>query len=89
MAPIIPRITSTRQFGTLPLGRCTKTDDTDLFAICRAAVNGFGLIEPPTDESQARLRLLALHRRDRSACALSAVTSRAGRVRPRPRAGRR
>jgi transposase len=41
-----------------------KTDDTDLKAICRAAVNGFGLREPALDETHARIRLLARHRRD-------------------------
>jgi transposase len=42
----------------------TKTDDTDLLAIHRAAANGFGLIEPPLDDVHAPLRLLARHRRD-------------------------
>src|SRR5262245_5530305 len=41
-----------------------KTDETDLFAIQRAAVNGFGLLEPALDDTHARLRLLARHRRD-------------------------
>jgi transposase len=41
-----------------------KTDDTDLLAITRAAVNGFGLIEPALDDVHIRLRLLARHRRD-------------------------
>src|SRR5262249_26832034 len=48
----------------LPADPGNKTDDTDLAAIHRAAVNGFGLIEPPTDEVHTRLRLLARHRRD-------------------------
>jgi transposase len=41
-----------------------KTDDTDLFAIHRAAVNGFGLLEPAPDPLSVRLQLLARHRRD-------------------------
>ncbi len=41
-----------------------KTDDKDLEAIFRAAVNGFGLLEPPPDETYQRLQLLARHRRD-------------------------
>ena len=54
---------ASRQFR-LPADPGNKTDDTDLAAIQRAAVNGFGLIEPPIDETHARLRLLARHRRD-------------------------
>jgi transposase len=54
---------ASRQFR-LPADPGNKTDDTDLAAICRAAVNGFGLIEPPTDDVHARLRLLTRHRRD-------------------------
>jgi transposase len=54
---------ASRQFR-LPADPGTTTDDTDLFAIRRAAVNGFGLIEPALDETRARLRLLARHRRD-------------------------
>jgi transposase len=54
---------ASKQFR-LPADPGTKTDDTDLAAICRAAVNGFGLIEPATDDVHARLRLLARHRRD-------------------------
>jgi transposase len=54
---------ASRQFR-LPADPGNKTDDTDLLAIQRAAVNGFGLIEPPLDEVHARLRLLARHRRD-------------------------
>jgi transposase len=42
----------------------TKTDDTDLAAIVRAAVNGFGLLEPPLPEPFVRLRMMARHRRD-------------------------
>jgi transposase len=41
-----------------------KTDQTDLAAIHRAVVNGFGLSEPITDEVFESLRLLARHRRD-------------------------
>jgi transposase len=41
-----------------------KTDETDLAAIQRGAVNGFGLLEPPVDPVSARLQLLARHRRD-------------------------
>jgi transposase len=41
-----------------------KTDDTDLAAIHRAAVNGFALGEAPRDESWAELQLLIRHRRD-------------------------
>jgi transposase len=41
-----------------------KTDDTDLSAIHRAAVNGFGLLAPPAEPAYARLQLTARHRRD-------------------------
>src|SRR5260370_33988224 len=41
-----------------------KTDDTDLAAIFRAAVNGFGLVEPVLPEDYQQLQLLARHRRD-------------------------
>jgi transposase len=41
-----------------------KTDDHDLAAIFRAAVNGFGLLEPVWDETYQHLQLLARHRRD-------------------------
>src|SRR5262249_38846857 len=54
---------ASRQFR-LPADPGTKTDDTDLLAICRAAVNGFGLVEPALDEVHLPLRLLARHRRD-------------------------
>jgi len=54
---------ASKQFR-LPADPGTKTDDADLFAIQRAAVNGFGLIEPPLDEVHAPPRLLARHRRD-------------------------
>jgi hypothetical protein len=48
----------------LPADPGNKTDDTDLFAIHRATTNGFGLVEPPLDETHGSLRLLARHRRD-------------------------
>ena len=54
---------ASRQFR-LPADPGNKTDDTDLFAIYRAAVNGFGLVEPALDEVHTSLRLLARHRRD-------------------------
>ena len=41
-----------------------KTDDRDLEAIFRAAVNGFGLLEPLPDETYSRLQILVRHRRD-------------------------
>jgi transposase len=41
-----------------------KTDDTDLLALFRATVNGFGLLEPKRDEIYIKLQLLARHRRD-------------------------
>ena len=54
---------ASRQFR-LPADPGNKTDDTDLLAICRAAVNGFGLVEPTLDDVHIQLRLLARHRRD-------------------------
>jgi transposase len=54
---------ATRQFR-LPADPGNKTDDTDLSAIHRAAVNGFGLAERPLDEVSLRLRSLARYRRD-------------------------
>ena len=42
----------------------TKTDENDLDAIFRAAVNGFGLIEKPVDPLYQQLQILARHRRD-------------------------
>jgi transposase len=48
----------------LPASADTKTDDKDLEAIFRAAVNGFGLLEPPADETYQRLQLVTRHRRD-------------------------
>jgi transposase len=41
-----------------------KTDDHDLIAIFRAAVNGFGLVEHVWSERDRSLQLLARHRRD-------------------------
>lgn len=41
-----------------------KTDEHDLDAIFRAAVNGFGLIEKPVDAICQQLQILARHRRD-------------------------
>jgi transposase len=41
-----------------------KTDDTDLVAIHRAAVNGFALIETQLDDTWKTLQLLIRHRRD-------------------------
>jgi transposase len=41
-----------------------KTDDTDLAAIHRAAVNGFALTEQTLDEHWTTFRLLIRHRRD-------------------------
>lgn len=41
-----------------------KTDDTDLAGIHRAAVNGFGLLEPIWPADYQQLQLLIRHRRD-------------------------
>jgi len=41
-----------------------KTDDNDLESIFRAAVNGFGLLEPVMPETYSLLQLLTRHRRD-------------------------
>ena len=54
---------ATKQFR-LPADPGNKTDDTDLSAIHRAAVNGFGLTERPLDDLSLRLRSLARYRRD-------------------------
>jgi len=54
---------ATKQFRQ-PANPGNKTDDTDLAAIHRAAVNGFALAEAPPDESWAELQLLARHRRN-------------------------
>jgi transposase len=54
---------ATKQFRQ-PADPGNKTDDTDLFAIQRAAVNGFALCEPAWDVSWRTLQLLARHRRE-------------------------
>jgi transposase len=48
----------------LPAHADSKTDDHDLEGIFRAAVNGFGLVEPEWDEIYRHLQVLARHRRD-------------------------
>lgn len=48
----------------LPAHADSKTDDHDLEGIFRAAVNGFGLIEPEWDDIYRHLQVLARHRRD-------------------------
>jgi transposase len=48
----------------LPAHADSKTDDHDLEGIFRAAVNGFGLIEPEWEEIYRHLQVLARHRRD-------------------------
>lgn len=53
---------ATKQFR-LPADPGNKTDDTDLAAIHRATVNGFGLVEQPLDQNARQLRLLVRHRR--------------------------
>jgi transposase len=53
---------TTKQYR-LPADPGNKTDDTDLSAIHRAAVNGFGLLEPEPDPVYVQLQLLARHRR--------------------------
>jgi hypothetical protein len=45
----------------LPAHAYRKTDDHDLEAILRAAVNGFGLLEPSPNETYRQLQLLARH----------------------------
>ncbi len=54
---------ATKQFR-LPADPGNKTDPNDLKAIFRAAVSGFGLLEPELDEVSQRLRLLVRQRRD-------------------------
>jgi len=54
---------TTKQYR-LPADPGNKTDDTDLSAIHRAAVNGFGLLEPEPDPIYVQLQLLARHRHD-------------------------
>src|SRR5262249_43980745 len=53
----------TRQFR-LPAAPRNKTDDTDLSATHRAAVNGFGRAERRLDDVSLQLRALARYRRD-------------------------
>ncbi|MGO9471578.1 MAG: IS110 family transposase [Isosphaeraceae bacterium] len=53
---------ATKQFRQ-PANPGNKTDDTDLSAIHRAAVSGFGLSEQKPDPLHVRLQLLARHRR--------------------------
>ena len=48
----------------LPLTPGNKTDDTDLAAIFRATVCGYGLQEKARDEAHEQLYLLARHRRN-------------------------
>ncbi len=45
----------------LPDSADIKTDDKDLEGIFRAAINGFGLLEPAWDETYRQLQLLARH----------------------------
>ena len=54
---------ATKQFRQ-PANPGNKTDENDLAAIHRAAVNGFGLSEPAVEPCYEELRLLARHRRD-------------------------
>ena len=54
---------ATKQFRQ-PSDPGNKTDDTDLIAIHRCAVNGFALMEPSLDEFWQELQLLIRHRRD-------------------------
>jgi transposase len=53
---------ATKQFRQ-PSDPGNKTDDTDLAAIHRAAVNGFALIEPALDTTWQSFQLLVRHRR--------------------------
>jgi transposase len=54
---------ATKQYRQ-PADPGNKTDDTDLSAIFRGAVNGFGLIETPWPDSYQQLQALRRHRRD-------------------------
>jgi transposase len=54
---------TTKQYRQ-PADPGNKTDETDLSAIQRAAVNGFGLLEPEPNPIFVRLQLLARHRRN-------------------------
>jgi len=47
-----------------PADPANKTDDTDLAAIFRATVNGFGLLDPVWPDEYQQLQLFARHRRD-------------------------
>jgi transposase len=64
---------ATKQFRQ-PADPGNKTDDTDLLALFRAAVNGFALVEQGLDETWTTFQLLIRHRRDlvRKAAALQA-----------------
>jgi len=53
---------ATKQFRQ-PADPGNKTDDTDLSAILRATISGFGLSEPKPDPLFVRLQLLARYRR--------------------------
>lgn len=54
---------ATKQYRQ-PADPNNKTDDTDLAAIFRVAVNGFGLVEPVWPDEYLHLQLLRRHRRD-------------------------
>jgi transposase len=54
---------ATKQYR-LPADPGNKTEPTDLSAIHRGAVNGFGLLEPEPDPVYVQLQLLARHRRN-------------------------
>lgn len=54
---------TSKQFR-LPANPGDKTDDHDLAGIHRAAVNGFGLLEPELPADYQQLTLLVRHRRD-------------------------
>ena len=54
---------ATKQFRQ-PADPGNKTDDTDLAAIHRATVNGFGLLSPTLSYHDRELQLLTRHRRD-------------------------
>jgi len=54
---------ATQQFR-LPANPGNKTDDNDLLALHRAAVNGFALIDTPLERPWQELQLLIRHRRD-------------------------
>jgi len=54
---------ATKQFRQ-PADPGNKTDDTDLLAIFRAAISGFGLTELPLSDTYQELRHITRHRRD-------------------------